>query len=114
MIIHFTTYPLQTGASLFTFLHADTVSSSHALPSQQQPVWTYDKSEDPALNTPGGVEEAGVKWGVLVTDDWGLWEGKGWEVVETIAGLAGVERRGKWCIGVKWEEKIAILIPSSD
>jgi alpha-1,6-mannosyltransferase len=107
--IHFTTYPLQTGASLFTFLHSSPISSP-AIPFHPGAVWEYDKSEDSALITPGGAEEASVDWDVLVTEDWKTWVGKGWKVAETIEGLEGFGRGGKWGVKVKWGEKIGVLV----
>ena len=105
--IHLTSYPLQTGSSLFTFTHS--AISSPALPNGGS-IWKYDRSEDQALTTPGGAEEAGVEWDVLVTEDWGVWEGKGWKLVQTIEGLEGVERGGKWGVRVRWGEKIGVLV----
>ena len=110
-MVHFTTYPLQTGASLFTFTHSP--SSSLAIPPQQGLVWVYDKSEDRSLTTPGGAEEAGVNWDVLVTEDWKDWEGKGWKLAQTIEGLDGVERGGRFGVRVKWSEKIGLLLRDS-
>lgn len=112
--IHFTSYPLQTGASLFTFIHDSRWAWSPALPSPEGPVWVYDKNEDTSLVTPEGVREAGVEWDVLVTEDWTTWEGRGWKVVRRIEGLAGLERRGKFGLGVKWEDKIGILVPNDE
>jgi alpha-1,6-mannosyltransferase len=105
--IHLTSYPLQTGSSLFTFTHS--AISSPALPIGGS-AWKYDRSEDQALTTPGGAEEAGVDWDVLVTEDWKVWEGKGWRLVETIEGLEGVERRGRFGLRVRWGEKIGVLV----
>lgn len=106
-MVHLTSYPLQTGASLFTFTHSP--STSLAIPNGG-PGWTYDKSEDQALTTPGGAEEADVLWDVLVTEDWKVWEGKGWELAETIEGLEGIERGGKLGLRVRWGQKIGILV----
>ena len=106
--IHLTSYPLQTGSSLFTFHHSPI--SSPALPSIEGPTWNYDRSEDQALTTPGGAEEAGVEWDVLVTEDWRVWEGKGWKLAETIEGLEGVERGGRFGLRVKWGERIGVLV----
>ena len=108
MTIHFTSYPLQTGASLFTFIHDSRPVWSPALPPSEGPTWVYDKSEDPALVTPQGAKEAGVEWDLLVTDKWEEWDGRGWTVVRKIEGLAGIERRGK-LLGPRWEDKIGIL-----
>jgi alpha-1,6-mannosyltransferase len=105
--VHLTSYPLQTGSSLFTFTHS--AISSPALPNGG-PVWKYERSEDQALTTPGGAEEAGVDWDVLVTEDWKVWEGKGWKLVETIEGLEGVGRGGRFGLRVKWGERIGVLV----
>jgi alpha-1,6-mannosyltransferase len=107
--IHFTTYPVQTGASLFTFTHSDPSAISPAIPRPHSPAWIYDKAEDPSLSTPGGAAEAGVEWDVLVTEDWKAWEGKGFKLASTIRGQQGVERGGQFGIRVKWGEKIGIL-----
>jgi alpha-1,6-mannosyltransferase len=107
--VHFTTYPLQTGSSLFTFLHSPP-SASPAIPPPRSPEWIYDKTEDLALSTPGGAAEAGVEWDVLVTDDWAIWEGKGWKLASIIEGLEGIERGGKWGVRVRWGEKIGVLV----
>lgn len=107
-MVHFTTYPLQTGASLFTFTHSPTTSP--AIPNAQEPRWVYDKSEDEALTTPSGAEEAGVDWHVFVTEDWKAWEGKVWRLETTIQGLEGVSRGGKWGVAARWGEKIGILV----
>lgn len=105
--IHLTSYPLQTGASLFTFTHLP--SSSLAIPEGGLE-WKYDRSEDPALTTPGGAEEAGVDWDVLVTEDWKVWEGKGWKLAETVEGLESVERGGKFGLRVRWNKKLGFLV----
>ncbi|RSH92921.1 dolichyl-P-Man:Man(7)GlcNAc(2)-PP-dolichol alpha-1,6-mannosyltransferase [Saitozyma podzolica] len=76
--VHFHSYPLQTGASLFTFLHSTTPTSHwprQAIPNPLEPTWRYFKSEDPGLKTPGGAYDAGFegakrgKWGMEVV--WG-------------------------------------------
>jgi hypothetical protein len=80
------------------------------MPPPQSPEWIYDKIEDLALTTPNGAAEAGVDWDVLVTEDWKIWEGKGWEVASNIDGLDGVERGGKFGARIKWGPKAAILV----
>ena len=51
-----------------------------------------------------------MDWDVLVTEDWKVWEGKGWKLVETIEGLEGVERGGKFGLRVKWGERVGVLV----
>jgi hypothetical protein len=80
------------------------------MPAHLSPVWTYDKSEDQALVTPGGAEEAGVEWDVLVTEDWKAWEGKGWKTARVIEGLEGIGRVGKMRLKVRWAEKIGVMV----
>lgn len=69
--VHYTSYPLQTGASLFTFLHSyvlnleDSQQNDKSLtsllnrwppfPTPVYPGWRYSKSEDPILLTPHGA-----------------------------------------------------------
>jgi hypothetical protein len=79
------------------------------MPHPQTPGWIYDKAEDPNLSTPSSEEEAGVKWDVLVTEDWKLWEGKDWKLASTITGLDGVGRGGQFMLRAKWGEKIGVL-----
>lgn len=107
--IHFTTYPLQTGASLFTFLHQEQYRSIPLMPKTQEPKWVYDKSEDPSLITPEGAKEAGVEWDILVTDDSAAWDGRGWKLERSVPGLKGLQRGGKYGVKVEWENKIGIL-----
>lgn len=115
MMIHFTPYPLQTGATLFAFLHSGPPVSTvyPALPPPLEPVWKYSKSEDPALSTPEGAWISEVDY--VVTDDWGLYEswkgdeGEGWQVIGSVDGLNGVGRGGKWGVEVRWGRKVAIL-----
>jgi hypothetical protein len=45
-----------------------------------------------------------------VTDDWAIWEGKGWKLASIIEGLEGIERGGKWGVRVRWGEKIGVLV----
>lgn len=118
MTIHFTNYPLQTGASLFTFLHLSPPPSTScpAIPPPVEPLWEYSKSEASSLGTPAGAWEAGADY--LVTDDWEAYERyegeirEGWEVVGSVNALGGVGRggrRGRWGVEIRWARKIAIL-----
>ena len=117
--MHFSSSPLQTGASLFTFAHSsDPVPSSRipCFPRSTLPTWTYLKSEDPALVTPEGAWAEGVDY--VVTDDWAAYEGwkgvngdqgKGWEVVGEVEGLVGFSRGGKWGAEIRWGRRIGIV-----
>ena len=113
--IHCSTYPLQTGATLFTFIHSSPAPSSllQAIPPPLEPTWVYSKSEDPDLATPGGAWDAGVDY--LVTEAWAAYEawrgdgGERWKLEQVVDGLEGVRRGGKWGIEVAWGRKIGIL-----
>ena len=107
---HFTNFPLQSGASLFTFLHLP--DSSPALPSPLQPEWKYSKSEDPLLQTPWGTWASKIDY--IVTDDrgfteWRKTDGEGWAEVGSVAGIAGWSRGGKYGIRLGWDKKIIVL-----
>lgn len=115
VMIHYTNYPLQTGATLFTLLHSPSLTSSSsypALPPPIEPVWTYSKSEDPDLATREG---AWTEVDYVVTEDWKgyeSWTGDGgekWRVVGGVEGLEGVRRGGRWGIKVRWGRKVAVL-----
>lgn len=79
------------------------------MPAGILPAWMYDKTEDETLVTPGGAEEAGVDWDVLVTEDWRAWEGKGWRLEQVIPGLEGIGRGRKGPVEVKTGEKLGVL-----
>ncbi|OCF33338.1 hypothetical protein I316_05080 [Kwoniella heveanensis BCC8398] len=85
--IHFPSYPLQTGATLFTFLHerprqgltspvtatsgASTISSPWAYPAFPPPLeprWIYSKSESEEYSTPNGLWNSDVDY--VVTGNW--------------------------------------------
>ncbi|RXK35039.1 hypothetical protein M231_07692 [Tremella mesenterica] len=94
--IHFSSYPLQTGASLFTFLH--TSPHGGVFPSTSQPLWVYSKDETPSLLTAQGAWDAGIDYMVL-----GVKEGEsmvndhvGWEKVGSVRGFEGIKWTGKW------------------
>ncbi|WVF70624.1 hypothetical protein IAT40_005416 [Kwoniella sp. CBS 6097] len=93
MTIHFPSYPLQTGATLFTFIHerprrpVQTGSSRTttidttidrasiyspytypAFPPPREPRWIYLKSESEEYSTPAGLWKSDVDY--VVTGDW--------------------------------------------
>lgn len=104
--IHFPSYPLQTGSTLYTFIHAN-VPQALAFPAQEDPEWVYSKSEDVALLTPAGAAAAGVDY--VVTSDWETFAGAQWKVVGSIDAYDGVRRGGKWGVYVATARKLAIL-----
>lgn len=127
-VIHFSSYPLQTGASLFTFLHDTSFSSfssfssipaNGTIPSESaireshiNDIWTYSKSEDPTLLTPSGAASEDIDYVVLESGTEGEWlqsEGGRWEVVREIEGLKGVRRGGKFGVRVEWDKRVVIL-----
>lgn len=107
--VHYSSYPLQTGSSLFTFGHDHTFP----LPSPERkdtPGWTYSKAEDPTLLTPSGAMEAGFDYVVLESGTERDWIGQGeWMVKKEIEGLKGVRRGGKWGVRVIWDRRVVIL-----
>jgi len=113
--VHFSSYPLQTGATLFTFLHSESPPnpSRSAIPPPLKPIWQYDKSEDPIFATPEGAWWQSADY--LVTEDWERYEGwvgkerERWQVVGRLDGLGSIRRGGKWGFEVGWERKIGIL-----
>ncbi|WVQ97304.1 hypothetical protein IAU59_004415 [Kwoniella sp. CBS 9459] len=87
--IHYPSYPLQTGATLFTFLHdrprqvarpgltssptigKESIPSAYlypAFPLPLEPRWIYSKSETEEFSTPGGLWNSDVDY--VVTGDW--------------------------------------------
>ena len=89
--VHLGNLALQTGSSLFTFLHAPHFSP--AFPPMRQPQWVYSKSEDARMATPLGAWESGLDY--VVTDEWDTFEhwseeGKQWTLVGQIEGLQGI------------------------
>lgn len=120
--IHFSPYPLSTGASLFTFLHSspslsstDNTTWTTVLHTPPGPAWVYSKSEDPALITPQGASQAGMDYVVLGAEELpaGGWLGDagkeyGWEVRRRIEGYDGLKRKG-WRVGVGMGDKVVVL-----
>ena len=105
--IHYTNYPLQSGASLFTFLHLP--HSSHAVPPAEG-IWTYSKSEDPALQTPDGALDAGLDYVVLDAGMVHDWTSSGdWTVMGSVDGFGGWRRREKWNIDLEREAKVYLV-----
>ena len=51
-----------------------------------------------------------MEWDVLVTNNWRVWEDKGWKLAETIEGLEGVQSGGKIGVRVKLGERIEVLV----
>ncbi|KAK6905709.1 hypothetical protein I203_106539 [Kwoniella mangroviensis CBS 8507] len=113
--VHFPSYPLQTGSTLFTFLHQqpNINSTSHIgsfelspFPKEKQPHWIYSKSEDEAYSTSEGLWNNEVDY--LVTEDWDSYLDR-WEIVDEIQGLDGVGRKGRFGLEVKWGRKLVVL-----
>lgn len=118
--IHFPSYPLQTGATLFTFTHASATASGTsgalAFPAQQSPTWVYSKNEDVALLTPAGAWAADIDY--VITHNAASWISGHkayrngelmWTEVANIGGLNGVRRGGKYFLEVAWGKKLSIL-----
>ncbi|CAK9787343.1 hypothetical protein CC85DRAFT_327138 [Cutaneotrichosporon oleaginosum] len=108
--IHFHSYPLQTGASLFTF-----VRGKHASPAFPAPVdvqWVYSKSEEPSLQTPQGAWLADLD--AVVTERWREFAGaeidghKMWALIGACDGFDGVHF-GKEGVQVRTSPKIGLL-----
>lgn len=110
--IHFHSYPLQTGATLFTFLGSSDTPASLAFPAQDAK-WVYSKSENPALQTPQGAWLGDID--VVVTPYWRDFveaeiDGhKMWQVVGDADGFDGVKFGGKWGVEVRTSRKIGVL-----
>ncbi|ORY32271.1 Alg9-like mannosyltransferase family-domain-containing protein [Naematelia encephala] len=121
--IHFTSGPLQTGSTLFTFLHAspgpDNAWPYPAFPPPRTPEWTYSKSEAAEMQTLEGLWQSNVDY--IVTDDpSALIEselpGRSWklaahvgEVGETRLDLPGI-KKGRT---LRWGSQLAILARES-
>jgi alpha-1,6-mannosyltransferase len=105
--IHFPSYPLQTGASLFTFTH-ERYSPTLGFPRQQEPNWVYSKDEDPALLLPEGAAGAAIDY--VVTPDWENFAASGlWKEVASIDAYAGIRRGGKYFVEAVSDKKLAVL-----
>ncbi|WWC66278.1 uncharacterized protein I206_100179 [Kwoniella pini CBS 10737] len=115
--IHFPSYPLQTGSTLFTFIHENIPFASYQgpyglFPKQKRPIWIYSKSEDEEFSTSDGLWNNDIDY--VVTGDWNNFldsegEAKKWEIVSEINGLEGVSRGGKYGVNVRWGRKLVIL-----
>lgn len=111
--IHFHSYPLQTGATLFTFLRADAPSALAFPAPAEGKQWVYSKSEEPVLQTPQGAWLADID--VVVTPYWRDFveaeiDGhRMWRVVGDCDGFDAVKFGGKWGVEVRTSRKIAIL-----
>ncbi|GMK58663.1 hypothetical protein CspeluHIS016_0601050 [Cutaneotrichosporon spelunceum] len=109
-VIHFHSYPLQTGSSLFTFVRTNATSS--AFPAPQEVQWVYSKSEDPVLQTPQGAWLADIE--AVVTDRWREYaeseiDGhKMWSILGGCDGYDGVQI-GKGGLEVRTSPKIGLL-----
>jgi alpha-1,6-mannosyltransferase len=109
-VIHLHSYPLQTGASLFTFLRTDAVSPAFPAPVDIQ--WTYSKSEDPALQTPQGAWLGDVE--AVVTERWREFADaeidghRMWALIGACDGFDGVQI-GKEGLQVRSSRKIGLL-----
>lgn len=109
--IHFSSYPLQTGASLFTFLHSPSEGVS---PPRLSPTWTYSKDEDPRLLTPSGAGVAGLDYLVLNSQEARPFvesPGNEWDLVREIEGFVSVsfDRRDSWGVSLKREALVAVV-----
>ncbi len=107
--MHYTAYPLTTGASLFTFTHSDLAASAgrwHALPPAQEPVWEYSKNEDPALLTQQGAAAERFDYVVLQAGMDAEWTRAGWGMARRIEAFDGVSRGGKYLVAPRWAEKV--------
>ncbi|WVQ70934.1 hypothetical protein IAR50_000459 [Cryptococcus sp. DSM 104548] len=108
--IWFPSYPLQTGATLFTFTHDHAAGQGlalwPALPAPVEPSWVYDKSEN--------VDLSSMKWksgvDLVVTGEYAELLEDGWETVAEVEGLEGVGRVPGQCkIEATWGKKLAIV-----
>lgn len=110
--IHFHSYPLQTGATLFTFLRAD-APPSPAFPSVDGKGWVYSKSEEAELQTPQGAWLGDVD--VVVTPYWREFieaeiDGhRMWRMAAECEGYDGVALGGKYGVQVRTSRKIGVL-----
>jgi len=105
--IHFQSYPLQTGASLFTFVHAE-LGGTLAFPRQAEPAWIYSKDEDPKLLDPQGAWEADIDY--VVTADWDKFVGsQKWKQVAAVEAFSGVRRGGKYFLYAGTDKKLAVV-----
>ena len=106
--IHYTSYPLQSGSSLFTFLHLP--HRSLALPEvPDTTVWTYSKADDEGMQTPLGAAEAGMDYVVLDARSLRDWTDKSWQSVGTVSGFGGWRRKGKWGLEIVMEDQVAVV-----
>ncbi|WVN85423.1 uncharacterized protein L203_100569 [Cryptococcus depauperatus CBS 7841] len=115
--IYFPSYPLQTGATLFTFLHDQMVNGtmesnlcSVAFPTPKEPRWVYDKREDNQMQSPEGVWLSGIDY--VVTEEYSkfLELEDNWEVVGAVDGLDKVGKLpGQFKVQATWGRKLAVL-----
>ncbi|KIR67776.1 alpha-1,6-mannosyltransferase [Cryptococcus bacillisporus CA1873] len=114
--IYFPSYPLQTGATLFTFIHDHSVDGTghlgpwSAFPEAKEPRWIYNKSEDKMMEDPLSVWESGIDFVVTGDYDQFLALPNKWVEVASVEGLDSVGRKpGTYRVEAKWGRKLAVL-----
>lgn len=115
--IYFPSYPLQTGATLFTFVHARSVDGTgrglgpwSAFPEAKEPRWIYNKSEDKMMENPISVWKNGIDFVVTGDYDQFLALPDKWVEVASVEGLDSIGRvPGTYRVQAKWGRKLAVL-----
>ncbi|KAL0252632.1 hypothetical protein I308_102024 [Cryptococcus tetragattii IND107] len=114
--IYFPSYPLQTGATLFTFIHDHSVDGTGHLgpwstfPEVKEPRWIYNKSEDKMMEDPLSVWESGIDFVVTGDYDQFLALPNKWVQVASVEGLDSVGRKpGTYRVEAKWGRKLVVL-----
>ncbi|OWZ30790.1 alpha-1,6-mannosyltransferase [Cryptococcus neoformans AD2-60a] len=115
--IYFPSYPLQTGATLFTFVHAHSVDGTgrglgpwSAFPEAKEPRWIYNKSEDKMMENPISVWKSGIDFVVTGDCDQFLALPDKWVEVASVEGLDSIGRvPGTYRVQAKWGRKLTVL-----
>ncbi|KAE8539940.1 hypothetical protein D1P53_003878 [Cryptococcus gattii VGV] len=114
--IYFPSYPLQTGATLFTFIHDHSVDGNghlgpwSAFPEAKEPRWIYNKSEDKMMEDPLSIWEGGIDFVVTGDYDQFLALPNKWVEVASVEGLDSVGRKpGTYRVEAKWGRKLVVL-----
>lgn len=115
--IYFPSYPLQTGATLFTFVHAHSVDGTgrglgpwSAFPEAKEPKWIYNKSEDKMMENPISVWKSGIDFVVTGDHDQFLALPDKWVDVASVEGLDSIGRvPGTYRVQAKWGRKLTVL-----
>ncbi|KGB77541.1 alpha-1,6-mannosyltransferase [Cryptococcus deuterogattii 99/473] len=114
--IYFPSYPLQTGATLFTFIHDHSVDGTghlgpwSAFPEAKEPRWIYNKSEDKMMEDPLSVWKSGIDFVVTGDCDQFLALPNKWVEVASVEGLDNVGRKpGTYRVEAKWGRKLVVL-----